>query len=152
MNISLRKITEDDKRLLFDWANDIETRKNSFSSSPIPWSVHEQWFEDRMRSEGTRIYVAHDEQGNALGQIRFEKHQDHAVVGLSIDNAFRRKGLGTVLLDKGCEAIFAEWQDIAFVRGKVKRGNEGSSRICIKADFEEEERDGDTVVYRRFRG
>jgi UDP-2,4-diacetamido-2,4,6-trideoxy-beta-L-altropyranose hydrolase len=152
MNISLRKITENDKKLLFDWANDVETRKNSFNSSPIPWSVHEQWFEDRMHSEGTRIYVAHDEQGNDLGQIRFEKHQDHAVVGLSIDNAFRGKGLGTVLLDKGCEAIFAEWQDIAFVRGKVKRGNEGSSRIWIKANFGEEERDGDTVVYRRFRG
>lgn len=152
MALILRKVREDDKKLLFDWANDAATRENSFSTSQISWTVHEKWFEDRLQSDITRIYVAQDEWSHDVGQIRFEKIKDHAEVGFSIAETFRGRGLGTALLDKGCEAIFAEWQDIAFVRARVKRVNERSSRVCIRANFEEEERDGDTVVYKRLRG
>ncbi len=152
MALSLRKIREDDKKLIFDWANDAETRENSFDTSPILWPVHEKWFETRLRGEDTRIYVAQDELGKDVGQVRFEKENDHAVVGFSLDGAFRGKGLGAAVLAKGCEAIFAEWKDIAFVLGKVKRGNERSRRACIKAGFEEEDTGGDTLLYRRFRG
>ncbi len=149
--VTLRRIRDDDTKLLFDWANDVETRENSFNTSPIPWSVHEKWFEDRMQCEGTRIYVAQDGQGNYVGQIRFERIEDHAVVGFSIDKAFRGKGLGTAMLNKGCEAIFAEWKDTAFVLCKVKRHNERSRRACIKANFVEEDTGGDFLIYRRSR-
>lgn len=151
MIIVLRKIRKDDKKLLFDWANDVETRRNSFNTDPIPWPVHEKWFEDQLKSESTRIYVAQDEQGNNIGQIRFERKGDRAVLGFSINKAFRGKGLGRAVLDKGCEAIFAEWKDIAFVFGEVKRSNEPCRRVCIRANFKEEDTGGDSLVYTRSR-
>ena len=152
MILTFRKIREDDKRLIFDWANDAETRRNSFSTSPIPWSVHEQWFEARLRSEDTRIYVAQDELGNDVGPVRFEKEGDHAVVGFSVGSAFRGKGMAAPMLAIGCEAIFAEWKDIAFVLGKVKRYNERARRAMLRIGFEEEDTGGDTLLYRKFRG
>jgi UDP-2,4-diacetamido-2,4,6-trideoxy-beta-L-altropyranose hydrolase len=151
MSLNLRKVRPDDKKLLFDWANDASTRESSFNTSQIPWTVHEKWFEERIQSNRTMIYVAQDEPGHDVGQIRFEKIKENAEAGFSIDEASRGKGFGAVLLDKGCEAIFAEWQDIDFVRAKVKNGNERSRRVCIKAGFEEEEMNGDAVVYRRWR-
>ena len=151
MTIVLRRVYEGDKKLIFDWANDAETRRLSFDTRPIPWPVHEIWFEARLRSENTRIYVAQDELGNDVGPIRFEKEEDHALVGFSIGSSFRGKGMAAPLLAKGCEAIFAEWNDIAFVLAKVKRDNERSRRAFIKAGFEEVDAGGDTFLYRKFR-
>jgi RimJ/RimL family protein N-acetyltransferase len=137
--------------LIFDWANDAETRRNSFNTNPIPWPVHEKWFEARLRSEDTRIYVAQDESGIDVGPIRFEKAGHHAVVGFSVGSAFRGRGMAAPMLAKGCEAIFAEWKEIAFVLAEVKRSNERTRRACIRAGFVEEDTGGDALLYRRFR-
>ena len=39
-----RYVKEADRELLFTWANDAETRRQSFSSDPITWDEHVAWF------------------------------------------------------------------------------------------------------------
>ncbi|HTY39460.1 MAG TPA: GNAT family N-acetyltransferase [Bacteroidota bacterium] len=151
MKLTLRNIREDDKRMLFDWANDPETRRQSISTSPITWSTHEKWFADRLRSESSRTFVALDAHGHSVGQIRFEKRENFADIGMSIDIKYRGMGFGTAILEEGCKAIFEEWQDIAFVLGEVKRDNEPSRMACLRNGFTEQDPGGEYVVYKKSR-
>ncbi|MGH9508910.1 MAG: UDP-2,4-diacetamido-2,4,6-trideoxy-beta-L-altropyranose hydrolase, partial [Terriglobales bacterium] len=46
--LRLRRATEQDCRLLWEWANDPDTRANSFSSELIPWDDHQRWFRAKL--------------------------------------------------------------------------------------------------------
>ncbi len=151
MKLTLRTVRESDKELLFVWANDPETRRNSFNALPIPWADHERWFADRIQDRDTRIFIAQDERGHAVGLVRFHKRGDHAYLSLSVEQQSRRKGIATKMTILGCEAIFEEWQEIGYVLGEVKRTNEPQRRMCVKTGFLEEDTGGDVIVYKKFR-
>ncbi|MBI4644486.1 MAG: UDP-2,4-diacetamido-2,4,6-trideoxy-beta-L-altropyranose hydrolase, partial [Deltaproteobacteria bacterium] len=55
--ITLRAAVKDDCRMLWEWANDPEVRKNSFSSDPIPWEQHVSWFESKLRDPGYLFFI-----------------------------------------------------------------------------------------------
>ncbi|HLF07214.1 MAG TPA: UDP-2,4-diacetamido-2,4,6-trideoxy-beta-L-altropyranose hydrolase, partial [Thermoplasmata archaeon] len=42
--ISFRRAASGDARLVWEWANDPDTREASFDTAPIPWETHEDWF------------------------------------------------------------------------------------------------------------
>lgn len=44
-NIYLRNASCSDMDILYKWANDPDTRLNAFSTDPIPYAVHKEWFQ-----------------------------------------------------------------------------------------------------------
>ena len=46
---------ESDMRLIFDWSNDDEVRKNSFSSEKIKFEDHQRWFQKKIDEVGYYI-------------------------------------------------------------------------------------------------
>ena len=48
---------EEDAKLLWQWANDPDLRNNSFNPKHIEWRDHLKWFENKISSDGTRIWI-----------------------------------------------------------------------------------------------
>ena len=46
---------ESDMKLIFDWSNDDEVRKNSFSSEKIKFEDHQKWFQKKINQENYYI-------------------------------------------------------------------------------------------------
>lgn len=132
--ITLREVTDADSELLWQWANDEETRKASYSQAPIPWDEHVRWFAAIRRQAGHRFYVAQNGDQKPVGQIRLARAGDEAVVSLSVAPEARRRGHGRRILVRAAERLFQE-SDAERLAAYIKADNPSSLRTFRKAGF-----------------
>lgn len=132
-HLTLRPADAADERLLWEWANDPVVRAASFSSDPIPWEDHRRWFARKLASDGTRIFIAVNEDGTPVGQVRFDQRDDgDADVGVSLAPGERGKGYGTALIAAGVSEANAP-----AVHAFIKTTNNASRKAFLKAGFTE---------------
>jgi RimJ/RimL family protein N-acetyltransferase len=130
----IRKADKQDIKLLFDWANDPEVRKASFSTHEITWEEHSKWYEKVLNSENVVIYVL-TEDDVPVGQARFTVEDGIADIGYSIGSEFRSRGLATRLLKMAMWDAVKERKDIIDFQARVKRDNIASLRVFEKLGF-----------------
>jgi UDP-2,4-diacetamido-2,4,6-trideoxy-beta-L-altropyranose hydrolase len=134
-NLVLRRVEEGDRCLLWEWANESEVRSASFSSTPIAWDEHREWFTKKLGDERVLMFIATDEQGIPLGQVRFEATKPgEADIDISITPEKRGLGFGACLIEKAVQAAF-EQTDLIRVHGFVKAGNRASAQAFERANF-----------------
>jgi len=132
--LQLRRVQSSDCVLIWEWANDGETRANSFSSAVIPWEAHTHWFEQKLASGTCFFYVALDQAAIPLGQIRFDMQQGEAVVSTSVAPQFRGNGYGTLLIELGSAELF-NTTDARRIHAYVKPENQASVCAFLKAGY-----------------
>lgn len=135
VTLRLRPVERKDCGLLWEWANEPEVRSASFSSTPIAWDEHREWFTKKLGDERVLMFIATDEQGVPLGQVRFEttKHRE-ADIDISITPEKRGLGLGARLIEKAVQAAF-EQTDLIRVHGFVRAENKASAQAFERAEF-----------------
>src|SRR5690242_15556566 len=104
----LRRASEADCRLIWEWNNDPEVRAASFSTEPISWTTHERWYEAKCRDPNCFFYIAMNRTGNPIGDIRYDVAEYDAVVSVAVAQAMRGKGYGFALITQGGKLFFAE--------------------------------------------
>lgn len=132
--LRLRQVREDDRQLLWEWANSSDVRAASFSSEPIPWEDHVQWFQSKLNDPNCFFYIVTDSEGVPIGQVRYDIDGDQAVISISIDQKFRSKGYGSTAIWLASRKLF-EVSDVDVIHAYVKHGNEASARAFVKARF-----------------
>ena len=126
MSFQIRKCDNKDIHLLFDWANDRQTRDNAFHQNEIVWEDHVKWFGNKIKSDRCRIFILESDNLPA-GQIRFDKNEnDDLVISYSIDHKLRGKGLGRKIVELGLQEI-GEWGKN--IIALVKKNNTASIRV-----------------------
>ena len=134
-DLVLRRVREDDCRILWEWANDEAVRAASFSSAAIAWNDHVGWFTKRMADESVLMLIATDKKGVPVGQVRFERtKEDEADIDVSIVRDRRRQGLASSLIDRAVKTAFQE-MGVERVNAFVKPENQASAMTFENADF-----------------
>lgn len=134
--LQVRHARLSDEALLLTWANDPETRRNSFSPDPISAEDHRRWFYSRLRDlEGCRLYVVETEDGIPIGQVRFERRDTAWEISYSLASQFRKRGLARPLLKAALLKMRSEYPG-ALVLGRVKPENLPSHKIFESLDFD----------------
>lgn len=133
--LRLRKLTENDRQILWEWTNDIQVRAVSFSSDPITWDDHVRWFSTKLSDPNTQLYIATNENDLSIGQVRFDIHNQEATISISIDQQFRHQGYGHKIIQL---AIARIWLDsgVQIVHAYIKLNNQSSVRAFVKAGFQ----------------
>lgn len=132
MSLYLRKANERDKKILFDWVNESETRVNSFHQEKISWEEHSGWYDRMMQAEDVLLYIAMDFM-KPVGQVRLNIEDDAGRISYSVDEECRGDHLGQkmlALLEK--EAAGKVTRLVA----EVKPDNMASRRIFEKLGYE----------------
>ena len=132
--LTLRRAATQDCRLIFEWANDPEVRAASFSPQTISWESHMQWYSAKLRDPNFLFYVATNENGAPLGQVRFEMTGSEGVISLSLAPDARGKRLGPALIAQGTEQFFLQ-SDANLVHAYIRTDNPVSAIAFQKADF-----------------
>jgi UDP-2,4-diacetamido-2,4,6-trideoxy-beta-L-altropyranose hydrolase len=132
--LRLRPVSESDCRRVWEWANDPAVRAVSFTSDPIPWASHVEWFGGRLQDPACHYRILQDQQGAVIGQIRFEQSGAKATVSVSLDQAVRGGGLGAAAIVCGTEDLFAR-RPVSLVHAYVKPDNLASVRAFEAASF-----------------
>jgi UDP-2,4-diacetamido-2,4,6-trideoxy-beta-L-altropyranose hydrolase len=136
-SLNMRLVGPQDRELLWQWANDPLVRKSAFNTAPITWDDHMRWFARKQADPGCHHFIAIDQDGHAVGQIRF----DHVVanepefeVDVSIGSEWRGYGYGAQIIGLGVEAL-CQLTAVRAVHALVRVENIASRRAFEKAGF-----------------
>ena len=134
-NFKLRKVREDDCRLLWKWASDSGVRGGSFSSDPIGWEEHVHWFARKLNDPNCYILLGVNEQGTPVGEVRFDRRNEtEAEIGVSVDRNKRGFGYGSLLIHMAVERVFKS-TSIRIIHAFIKTNNEKSIKVFERAGF-----------------
>ena len=131
----LRDSTLDDEKLIQDWANDKEVRKNSFIQDYINKEEHKRWFKNMLKNSKFTQYIMLDFKNRPIGQVRFEVKGKFAFIDISIDRIFRGKGLSSVLLSKSFAKYFQENRTKYLLIAEVKESNLSSNALFSSFNY-----------------
>jgi RimJ/RimL family protein N-acetyltransferase len=130
----LRLAANHDAALLWEWANDPVTRKNSFDPAAISWKAHAVWFAEKLASPDCRIWLL-ELAMIPVGQIRFEcSGADTAQISFSVAQDYRGKRLGTLLL-QATPSLAGRELGVSCAEGITFIENLASQRAFFKAGF-----------------
>jgi len=83
--------------LLYEWANESETRKNAFHTEQIEYDTHVKWFANKLADSNCFLFIGVSS-GEYIGQVRVDIVSGEGTISYSIDKNHRGQGLGTQLL------------------------------------------------------
>jgi UDP-2,4-diacetamido-2,4,6-trideoxy-beta-L-altropyranose hydrolase len=147
MNKKLRPATLDDCKLLFDWANDPDVRKASFSSKPIEWNEHVEWLSNKLKSQKSYIYIF-KVNDIPIGMIRFDKEVENTfVLSYSISSEYRGKSYSSKLITEGLNNLFEQVGHQISVIAFVKIDNVASQKTFLKNNFSEDSATTERIKY-----
>lgn len=133
--VRLRDARTSDRRLLWQWANDPEVRRNSFSSDPIPWSRHVAWFTRMLRDPDCRLLIAETPSDGPVGQVRFEPDNAGGYrIGITVGQSYRGKGLASPVIT----AAVRRWRlehPHAPLAASIKPANKASIAAFTRSGF-----------------
>lgn len=135
MNFILRKATEEDSEFLYHLRNEETVRHFSLNPDPIIWETHRTWFEKKLASPDSVIFVV-EKNGTAIAQTRFDLVDAvHADINIAVVSEFRGKGYGTEIIKKTTVLFLTEHPAVSLVRAYINLGNEASRKSFAKAGY-----------------
>ena len=126
----LRAVVRGDADLLLAWANDPETRANSFNRETIKPEEHRAWLEGRLADGCCWMRLAEDATGRCFGTVRIEGDEE-PTVSITLAPTHRGLGLGEKLLSLACAAYPHEGRGT--LRAEVRPDN-AASRMIFEAN------------------
>ena len=134
--VYLRPATVDDAQLIFDWANDLEVRQNSFSTDDSPWEVHKAWINRILADDSTLLYVLMDDAA-PVGQVRLANNNGKWQISYSIASAYRGQGYGKIILKMAENELLTAGHGGEGLYAEVKKDNIASQRIFTGLGYRE---------------
>lgn len=131
--ITFRFATLLDCDTLYAWANDEDTRKNSFQSQVISYDEHVAWFRKKLSEDQTKIFIF-SENKQDIGVVRIEKKCGEHVISISIDKQFRGKKLATPMITIASDYYFKQVLCNS-IYAFVKKDNHASYKSFVTAGF-----------------
>lgn len=133
---SLRLAKAEDINITFEWANHEVTRKYAFSKNFIPFENHKNWFLSKITSTHC-CYFIFTKGEQPIGSIRFDLEDSIATISYLLDPLSHGKGLGTILMKKGLEALekIIVSNRIEIVQGYVLIENTASLKLFERFGF-----------------
>lgn len=133
--MQLRKVTTQDIDILYQWANDVEVRRNAFSTDPIEYSSHVKWFESKLNSSNCEMYILVKD-NTPIGQIRLDYCGNLAYIDYSIQKDFRNQGYGSLILNLVEDKIIDNKYDNIVLVALVKKHNLASCERFIQNGYD----------------
>lgn len=143
--LTVRKVEEKDIKMLFDWANESQTRQNSLNTKRIEWDEHVAWFHSKLNNPNAFFYIIINNDDEEVGFVRFEK-KDFWYTGIVIASKVQGRGVGKEALKISVNE-FKKSID-APIYAQIKKENIGSLKIFEFNSFVCVEF-GDVLLYKR---
>ncbi len=133
--LNMRNAKKDDADIYFNWANDEQVRLNSFSIEKIEYDQHINWFNKKLNDDNCFFYFFTDEKNKPVGQVRIDKSNDENIIGISVDEAFRKSKLSAKMLVMACRNYLNQFKNNN-ITAYIKEENKASFKTFLNADFQ----------------
>jgi LmbE family N-acetylglucosaminyl deacetylase/RimJ/RimL family protein N-acetyltransferase len=137
--ISIRPARPDDVERIFQWRNNRFLLMRSTTQTTVTWEEHQAWFTRALNNPDQLIFIV--VQGDEpIGQVRFDRNQDQAVISVYLVEERTGKGLGIEAIRLGTQAAFKEWT-LAKVIACIRQDNLHATRAFAKAGYAKSKED-----------
>jgi GNAT superfamily N-acetyltransferase len=122
-DFTIQKATIGDSGLIFNWRNDVVTRRMSINPDEISHHDHTLWFSKALESTNEIILLGNFKK-IPIGIIRFTlTEMESASVSINLDPKYRGKGFGKLLLNQGIKWVEMNLKQIKSIEAKIKKEN-----------------------------
>ncbi len=142
--LDLRPAGSEDCQLIFEWANDPQTRYWSFQTGMIPWEIHEKWYQDCLERKDRELLICYH-MGTPVGQLRIDTEGEMARISYSIAKKYRNRGYGIEMARIGEEWIRSRMPQIKTICAEIKAENESSRKMLKENGYVEALQDGNIL-------
>lgn len=132
ITVSQRESVFSDAPLLYQWANDPDTRKASFNPRQISWQEHQRWLSQTLKDPLIHLYIV-SQNSRPVGTYRLHIKNDRAFVSVSVAPHSRYQGFGALLL--GLLVKTAGSLGTKTLIAQVRTDNPASRRLFEKCGF-----------------
>lgn len=133
--MKIKKANLEDAKIIYDLANDIESRKNSFQSSLINYEDHLVWISNKLKNNSLIYYLYYDDSMKNIGFVRFDFNEfDNIIASIVVDKNFRGKGFASKMIINGINELSSE-KKFSNITAYVLKSNTPSLKSFINAGF-----------------
>ena len=150
-DLIVRKAKLSDCKDIYVWRNDDLAVRMSFSSEPVIWKIHSQWFTNALLSEEKMILICKDETNrHKLGMVRFEflENGKQSEISINLCPKMRGKGLAKKCLKSSISFMLNEKPNCEILVADIKLLNEASKRSFEGIGFR---MDSENNIFWRFK-
>lgn len=140
-NLNIINAQEKHSRLIWEWRNDLTTRKMFKSQEFISWEEHSRWFNKAILNKDFLILLGIYRE-SPFGVTRFElidKLNKYFQISINIAPKQRGKGMGKIMLIKSIDLLRDYYPDTKKIIAEVKKENIASNKMFLKASFVNDE-------------
>lgn len=130
---NIRRAELKDLKNYFLLVNEPLVRQNSINKNPISLADHSTWFERRIKSNSTYMFVL-EINSTFAGQVRFDVEEDSLLIDYSLAADYRGYGLGRFLIEKGMHLLNEKRENNTFI-AQVLEENVPSIKVFEKIGF-----------------
>ena len=101
--LNLIEIRTVHREIVWQWRNDIDTRRLSFNNKIITWQEHIHWFDKVLKNKSSKFFIG-EINNIPVGLIGFKYFRDNNncyEVNINISPKYRGKGIGKNMLKFG---------------------------------------------------
>lgn len=146
-NMSLISANKSHCRLIYEWVNDNDVRKNSFNSNKITYEEHIKWYLAKLKDPNCYIYLLADA-NKSIGIVRIEKKENKNIISYSIAKEDRGNGYGYKILLKLEKELTKTYKDIVLT-AYVKKENIASIKIFQKLNYKVVENSNNMIRFEK---
>ena len=144
----LRPVELSDARLLFQWRNDADVRKNAFHTGQLEYEEHLRWLSSTLCNHGRVYFYILMDGSIAIGQIRMDEQDNgDGLITYSIGREHRSNGYGKQIICLFEEKMMKDNKKIKLC-ACVKKYNIASQKIFECRGFERKDAQ-DFFVYEK---
>jgi RimJ/RimL family protein N-acetyltransferase len=134
--LKIRRVCKDDCYDLWVWRNHPKVRNHSFINKKIPFKDHKDWFNQRIKDKNTKLYIAENENGEKIGQIRFEiNKKGEGYINVNLNPVFFNMKIGNIMISEATDYFLKENKEVDRVIAEILEDNIASVKAFEKAGF-----------------
>ena len=135
-NLSVRLATDSDCKNIFEWRNDLLSRRMSHTTKIVEWEQHIDWFKNSLNSETQILLICQQNFVDKIAVVRFDIFKTRALVSINMNPSKRGKKLAKVSLIKSIEFCSKKYSSIKKLVAEVNEENIGSKKTFLGVGFE----------------
>ena len=148
-NLSVRLATEIDSKDIFEWRNDLLSRRMSHTTKIVEWEQHINWFKNSLNSETQVLVICQQKLVDKIAVVRFDISETSVLVSINLNPSKRGKKLAKVCLIKSIDFFSEKHSLIKELVAEINEENIVSKKTFLGVGFEKYKLYNNTGYYKK---
>ena len=148
MILKIRYVQNKDCKDIYDWRNDVNTRKMSNNTELISFEEHQKWFNSSFKNIKRIMLICEDTiQNKKIGIVHFELNKEKALISININPKLRGKGYAKECLSESLKFFIKDFQNCRYIDAQIKKVNVASKKTFQSVGFKLLKQDKELFYY-----